>query len=93
MQVVRGATGKRPAAVASGVEPDDFSWLLHLFLLAAGSEPDPAEPGSPVMAVTTRPVAILMVRRLKRAAMYCFQHCWQRLWLLRPCFDPTLMVP
>ena len=56
--------GKRPAAAASGLQPDDFSWLLHLFLLAAGSEPDPAEPGSPVMAVTTRPAAILMVRVL-----------------------------
>ena len=57
-------TGKRPAAAAPGPHPDDFSWLLHLFLLAAGSEPDPAEPASPVMAVTTRPVAILMVRGL-----------------------------
>ena len=62
--------GKRPAAAAPGVQPDDFAWLLHLFLLAAGSEPDPAEPGAPVMAVTTRPAAILMVRGLNSTAGY-----------------------
>ncbi len=48
--------------MAPGLQPDAFSWLLHLWLLAAGSEPDAAEPGRQVLAVTTRPAAILMVR-------------------------------
>ena len=58
---LRHVTGKRPAVVSPGAQPDDFSWLLHLFLLAVGSEADAAEPRSQVMAVTTRPAAILMV--------------------------------
>ena len=60
--VIFVVAGKRPATVAPGWQLDAFSWLLHLWLLAAGSEPDAAEPGGQVLAVTTRPAAILMVR-------------------------------